>query len=60
MTDTEKELLILRRVKEFLALPDDAKELVALYMRTMISLYEEGVTLDDLLAGRVVLDKSDE
>lgn len=60
MTEQERELTAIRRVKEFLALPDEAKELVVLIMRTLISLYEEGVTWDDLRAGRVVLDKSDE
>lgn len=60
MSETERELLIMRRVKEFLALPDEAKELTVLTMRTLISLYEEGVTWDDFRACRVVLDKSDE
>ena len=60
MTDTEKELVILRRVKEFLALPDEARELVVEFMRAAIALHEAGITLEDLRAGRVVLDNSDE
>lgn len=59
MTEQERELTIIRRMKEFLALPDEARELVVEFMRAALALHDAGVTLEDLRAGRVALKAAD-
>ena len=58
MTEMEqREVTIMRWVRDFLIMPKEARELTAEYMRTVLALHDAGVTWDDLLAGKVVLDK---
>ena len=59
MTEQERELTIIRRMKEFLAMPDEARELVVEFMRAALALHDAGVTLEDLRAGRVALKAAD-
>lgn len=59
MTETEKEVTIMRWVRDFLTMPKEARELTAEYMRAVLALHDKGVTWDDLLAGRVALEAAD-